>query len=124
MVRSQVLYPAELQPPEARIIAAPPDFANPLWRKLREAPKADPVEPSKTPPFAKHRRHEAGLAPDRDESASQDARRQRTQFQRASLPASGRKRTQIQRKKGPEFSFWSLVFWCGWQESNPRPLGS
>ena len=27
LVRSQVLYPAELQPPEARIIAAKSDFA-------------------------------------------------------------------------------------------------
>ena len=32
LVRSQVLYPAELQPPEARIIAALDDLANPPIR--------------------------------------------------------------------------------------------
>ena len=89
LVRSQVLYPAELQPPDARIIAAvrPMAKSHVSLRGERTAPGISPE----------------GGAPVRRRKADVRA---------------------AQRKKGPDLSIWSLVFWCGWQESNPRPLGS
>ena len=44
LVRSQVLYPAELQPPEARIIAALDDLANPPIREPKLI-RSDPPAP-------------------------------------------------------------------------------
>src|SRR6185312_9781527 len=69
LVRSQVLYPAELQPPETSIIAA-------------------------LSGLAKSGRAHSGSA------------------------------IRIPKWKRPDLAIWPFEFWCGWQESNPRPLGS
>ena|GEM_PF-6555050 len=43
------------------------------------------------------------------DSLGQDAREEREDY--------------AEKKKGPILR-WTLYIWCGWQESNPRPLGS
>jgi hypothetical protein len=86
LVRSQVLYPAELQPPDARIIAKFCQLAK--WANLQRRRAEDPADSL----AGKYRR----------------------------IPWLKRKMAQKDQLSEP----FLMYNWRGWQESNPRPLGS
>ena len=135
LVRSQVLYPAELQPPDARIIAARARLAK-AHCVLSCLPPAFPHRrgpgavcglarfPRNIPRAAGLRALCIALAGRRPRARSlygEDRRAELLLFRQAADCSGGER---AKRKKGPDFSIWPLIFWRGWQESNPRPLGS